>query len=229
MMISMFAVTAVASEFARVDRDLAEYDRVVATMKSDFSLDPAMPLNKEWVQKKLQFMFDIDQYMRACWKMPVLNKYSAEETAYFKKKFLSRSEYIDDDNADDLKELMKIYPWFTISQFGKAGDNQAWIIVQHADRDPEFQQRVLAKLESLYPIGETEPKNYAYLYDRIQSSWNAPEKRQLQRYGTQGMCVAKGTWEPLPMEEPEKVDQRRASVGLGTLAEYKGMFKEICR
>jgi len=83
-------------------------------------------------------------------------------------------------------------------------------------------------LEKLYLSKETSPSNYAYLFDRVAASWSDESKRTLQRYGTQGSCTGPGTWEPIAMEEPDHVDERRASVGLMTMAEYLKLFKEIC-
>ncbi len=101
-------------------------------------------------------------------------------------------------------------------------------MVQHADKDIEFQKSVLKILENLFPLGETNPGNYAYLYDRVATVPLDPSKRILQRYGTQGQCVGPGKWEPFPIEEPNKVDERRRAVGLITMEEYKKMFEEIC-
>lgn len=131
-------------------------------------------------------------------------------------------------NTTDLKELLKIYDWFKITEFGKKTDIQAWLIVQHADQDHEFQENILKILEQLYPVYETSPSNYAYLHDRVASSFNDPSEMKPQRYGTQGHCAGPGQWEPWPLENQDKVDELRKSVGLGTMEEYKKMFKDIC-
>jgi hypothetical protein len=95
--------------------------------------------------------------------------------------------------------------------------------------DPPFQRQVLAILEPLAAKGETNPKNYAYLYDRVASSFQNPAERKLQRYGTQGQCTGPGTWEPLPVENPDKLDERRAAIGLPPMAEYKKLFVTQCK
>ncbi|MNL37149.1 hypothetical protein D3C87_1592760 [compost metagenome] len=136
---------------------------------------------------------------------------------------------IDFENTEDLKPLLQIYSWFTISEFGRKTDINAWLLVQHADHDPDFQKSVLPTLEKLYPLKETRADNYAYLFDRVAASWNDPSKRKLQRYGTQGMCVGPGTWAPLPVEDEVNLDKRRASVGLGPEADYIAIFKDKCK
>lgn len=219
---------ACASPWPRVDKDIAIYDQSVAKIKINFSSQPADPKNKTWVQLKIDNMVQIDQYMRKFWDTPFINSYSADEKTEFNKQFSLKSSSVDSENTSDLKELLKIYNWFRISEFGAKTDNQAWLLVQHADQDHDFQESILKILETLWPLGETKPSNYAYLYDRVASSFGDPSKRIAQRYGTQGRCVGSGLWEPWPMENPEKVDEIRKSVGLGSIEEYKKVFKDIC-
>ena len=88
---------------------------------------------------------------------------------------------------------------------------------------------MLAILEPLAAKGETNPKNFAYLFDRVASSFQNPTERKLQRYGTQGQCTGPGTWEPLPVENPDKLDERRAAIGLPPMAEYKMLFVTQCK
>jgi len=222
------SVQAYASQYPKVDADIAIYDQKIAQMKSNFSKMPSDPSSKRWVQKKLQFMFDIDQYMRSYSQIPFEHNYSADETTYFWSQFIGRFNAIDRDDTDDLKGLVKVYDWFRISVFGIKADNQAWLIVQHADLDVAFQKSVLAILEKMYPIGETRPANYAYLYDRVAASWQDLTKRTLQRYGTQGQCTGPGKWEPIPIEDADQVDVRRAKMGMSTMAEYQSEFKDLC-
>lgn len=218
-----------ASKTSRVEQDLNTYDRQLAKLEADFSSTPEDIENVEWVKAKLNHMYEMDQFMRGYWNTPVLNNYSEEETAQFFEEFLKRNNLLDIQNTSDTKKLLKKYNWFTISRFGSKADNQGWIIVQHADLDVNFQKDVLSRLKRLYPLQETRPANYAYLYDRIASSFMDPSKRTLQLYGTQGECVGPGQWEPFPIEDESNVDQRRKSFGLSTMQEYKSLFKDICR
>lgn len=130
---------------------------------------------------------------------------------------------VDQANTAWLKGQLNEIGWFTISRFGKEADAAAWLLVQHADQDRAFQGEVLAKLESLTATGETDKRNYAYLFDRVAQARGGP-----QRYGTQGRCVGPGAWEPFPVEAPDQLDARRTSIGLMTEAEYKAFFKNIC-
>jgi hypothetical protein len=217
-----------AADPERPKADLALYDAAIAKMRTDFAQLPADMTDKEWVKRKLKHMVEIDQYTRR-FTPPSEPQCTQEERDYFQNEFVERWSKLDKQNTADLKVLLKTHSWFTVSEWGKAADNNAWLLVQHADHDPDFQKEVLARLERLYPSGETQPRNYAYLYDRIAASWHDPNKRQLQRYGTQGTCVGPGKWEPLPIEDPDKVDVRRAQVGLPPLADYIAGFKDLCK
>jgi len=217
-----------AADFPNADADLAAFDAAVQKMVDEFSKLAGDAADKAWVKKKLRHMVDVDQYLRT-YALPGQARYSKPEESYYNQKAFERFEKIDRQNTGELKALLTKYSWFTISEWGRGADNDAWLIVQHADHDRDFQKAVLTKLEKLYPAGETEPSNYAYLYDRVATSFSDPAKRQLQRYGTQGECIGAGEWKPFPMEDPENVDARRAAVGLPPLAEYIPLVKELCK
>ncbi len=212
-----------------VDKDLKIYDLKIKEMNSSFDQIPSEPKNKEWVKKKLDHMVKVDQFMRNFMDIKYEKNYSEDEVKYFETKFEHRWENIDLKHTEDLKQLIKIYNWFNISAFGKKADNDAWLIVQHADHDIVFQRKILKVLQKLLLKKETNPSNYAYLFDRVAASWHDPSKRTLQRYGTQGMCESKGIWKPIPIEDPKNVDVRRSKVGLGSLKEYISGFKKICK
>jgi hypothetical protein len=219
---------AAASDYSRVDKDINTCNHHIAELQQEFAKRPPAPSDKEWVKAKLAHMVEIDQYARNMTERSIRNHYTDDEQFDFNQRSAQLTLAIDRKNTSDLKELLKIYPWFKISEFGEAADKNGWLLVQHADLDAPFQRQVLEILEPLAAKAETDPKNFAYLYDRVASSFQNPVERKPQRYGTQGMCSGPGTWEPLPVEEPEKLDERRATVGLPPEAEYKKGFATIC-
>jgi hypothetical protein len=208
----------------RVDRDLSAFDLHVTELTERFAKRPFNPSKKELVKEKLAHMFEVDQYMRHYSNVVHEHSYSKQEKEYFSEKFNPRWQSIDKSNTASLKDLLNTHEWFNISEFGQAADNQAWLLVQHADLDIEFQKRVLRILANLYPRGETSRSNYAYLYDRV-----AIADKQLQRYGTQGKCVGLGKWEPHAIEEPSTLDSSRTSMELVSMTEYTSLFKDICK
>jgi hypothetical protein len=227
-----YVSTAFASDcqkhYKEVANDLNIFDSKISKMISDFEKIPTDVLNKDWVKSKLQNMYDIDQYTRNYAQTPHQQSYSIDETKCFAEAFNERFYSIDMKCTTDLKSLLKTYEWFKISKFGELADSQAWLIVQHADLDLNFQIRVLKILEKLWPIKETSPANYAYLFDRVAVSWNDPSKRKPQRFGTQGQCQGSNNWQPVEIEDPINLDNRRREFGLSPYADYKKIMDAYC-
>jgi len=218
---------AIAADYPRVDAEVKAIDQHVTQLQQEFAKKTPAPTDKEWVKSKLAHMVEVDQYVRSQIDNTALSL-NDDERVEFSQRIAERMRKVDTQNTGDLKALLKNYHWFTISEFGAETSQHAWLLVQHADHDAPFQRQVLAILEPLAAKGETNPRNYAYLYDRVASSFQNPAERKPQRYGTQGMCSGPGTWEPLPVEDPENLDARRATVGLPSEAEYKKGFANIC-
>lgn len=127
----------------------------------------------------------------------------------------------DHENLEWIKDQIEQDGWFSISRDGATADQDAWLLVQHADDDIAYQEKILSLLTDLRAHGDTSAKNYAYLYDRV-----AVNRERPQRYGTQGGCK-NGERFTAPLEDPTKVDALRAEVGLKPLAEYNALFR--CR
>lgn len=212
-------------KFERAEHDLTKYDEEIEKMRQDFSKVPSDIENKDWVKSKLSHMVKMDQYMRNYLNIPYNNGYSEEEQKYFQNRFMHRFTLLDKENTSELKKLLKKYEWFNISDFDEQADKDAWLLVQHADLDLAFQKEVLLILTKLYPQNETNKSNYAYLYDRVK----AIGEKKPQRYGTQGMCVGPGKWEPHTIEDASNVDKRRKEMGLVSMQKYKSWFKDICK
>lgn len=208
---------------------LRDYDAEVRRRSEEFAKIPADVKDKSWVKRKLAHMFEIDQYMRNLPLQLERQNFSERETLFFEQGHHRRFYLMDWQNTRDLRALLKIHGWFKRSEWGPDPDSQAWLLVQHADQEPEFQKEVLRRLEKLHKVKETSGSNYAYLFDRIAASFFDPSKRRPQRYGTQGVCQARGHWEPLQIEDLDHVDQRRAEVGLGPLREYVAMASDQCK
>jgi hypothetical protein len=135
--------------------------------------------------------------------------------------FLARLCGVDAANTAWLKAEWRASGWFTAARDGQAASGDAWLLLQHADRDPDFQRAVLPTLARETTLqGRI---NYAYLSDRVATNAHQP-----QTFGTQGRCVGPGEWEPNAVTDPAGLEARRAEVGLGSIAEYKAQFKTIC-
>jgi hypothetical protein len=118
-----------------------------------------------------------------------------------------------------VKAILAERGWPPVSEVGKDGSSAIWLLVQHADADPEFQRKALSLMEPLVATGEASTRQFAYLWDRTHTP---------QKYGTQGKCYGKNDWRPHPIEVPERVDAERAAKRLPPLAQYIAEVSELC-
>jgi len=122
---------------------------------------------------------------------------------------------VDAANLPQIKRIVAAHKGLPdADQVGADGVAAAWLLVQHADRDPAFQAEVLAKLTPLIDKGQVSGQEMALLTDRVLVNQGRP-----QRYGSQLLPVD-GKWVPKPMEAPAQVDARRAAIGEMPLAAY---------
>ena len=128
---------------------------------------------------------------------------------------------IDEENTAWIKPLIKQYGWLGKSSVGADGATAAFLIIQHAP-DDEFQKNSLELLRKAYRDGEASGDQYALMTDRARMKEGKP-----QIYGTQTRITKDGKFEMLPIEDEANVDQRRAAVGLGPLAEYVERMRQM--
>ena len=131
---------------------------------------------------------------------------------------------IDQRNRDWLASEFGQNGWFTISEYGEDADIAAFLIVQHADRDVQFQRDMLEHLEPLAQSGDTNSGGYAMLIDRV-----AVNTGELQVYGSQGYCSGPSVWQARPYEGTlDEMNQRRRSVGLSDHQDYVAHISRNC-
>ena len=168
----------------------------------------------DWVQQKISCLVDVDQYVVTTagqhLSVPLIKSFVETTLA---------------QSTNELKEILKQHGWLAISKFGKKTDMQAWLIVQHSDHDPEFQAYIAFLLQQLANSGETDKKNYAYLFDRVALKYQHLGLKQ--RYGTQ-YKVENNTISLLPYEgDLESIDMQRKNVGLEPLNQYLNRGKAM--
>jgi len=165
-----------------------------------------MPENRENLFQALgaeiQAMCALDQEARHKW----IDNKGDEEAEAFKN--------LDLIHTERMKEIVREIGWPTISKVGKNISRDAWLLIQHASHDSDFQKECLVLMKEAGQ--DVDGGNVAYLEDRIRVN-----EGQLQRYGTQFNGELGENFGPRPIEDPEHVDQRRATLGLMPLEEYK--------
>ncbi len=127
---------------------------------------------------------------------------------------------VDRENTAWLRAVVDEHGWPGRSLVGEDGAHAAWLLVQHADRDPAFQRRCLELMRAA-PEGEVGPTELAYLTDRVRVGEGRPQVYGTQWYQLEGELV------PRPIEDEAEVDRRRREVGLGTLEEYGEQMRSM--
>lgn len=139
-------------------------------------------------------------------------------------KLMQQMGIVDRANTARLKVLVERCGFPDQDRHGERAQGDAWLLVQHADHDVAFQKHVLSLLEkTAAQRGEPVRRSFAYLADRV-----AVTEQRPQLYGTQLMAPAERPCELdfNPMDDREKVEARRAALGLPPLDIYKEIVLE---
>jgi hypothetical protein len=128
---------------------------------------------------------------------------------------------VHERNASRLKKIIAAHGWPGRSLVGEDGSNAAWLIAQHAIGDPAFQRACATAIEESVAKSEAPLAQLAFLVDRIRFFEGRP-----QIYGTQFLWDASGEMNPWPIEDSDRVDERRRRAGLNTFAERTREIRE---
>jgi hypothetical protein len=118
-------------------------------------------------------------------------------------------------NAGRLRAMVEAHGWPGRAAVGNDAASAAWRILQHSIGEPELMRGLLPLVRAAVERGDASAAELAMLEDRICTC-----EGRLQRYGTQFDWNDDGT-AMVPMvgvEDPERLDERRAAVGLPPMA-----------
>jgi len=165
--------------------------------------------------EKLMRMQVLDQAPRKVIQVDY-SKIPASERAAARAAIWAEIKPIDEANLEALLAMLPPEGWFPISRYGKEGSAAAFLIVQHSDISQW--SRFVPVLQRLAAAGEVRGGDYALMYDRL-----ALHQGRAQRYGSQMTCKA-GKYVPDYLEEPDRIDERRATLGMTPYKEYLALF-----
>lgn len=152
---------------------------------------------------------DQDARNRVDWKSPNMADVHAMEA-------------IDLGNYEYLRKLIDKEGWIGSSLIGDDGAHGLWLLVQHMDLAPDFQEKCLGLMEKAVAQGEASGQDFAYLTDRVLRARKKP-----QRFGTQLAMNRRGELEVQECEDFAHVDERRAALGLEPIAVYLAFAKRV--
>ena len=171
-----------------------------------------------WVDEELRWELlarrDEDQRVRQLVSAP-----KGQYVARLPDEVATEWQRVDEENTRWLGELLATRGWPGRTPVGEDGAQAAWLLAQHADHDPDLQRIFLGALRAAAAAGEASPAHAAYLEDRVRVHTG-----QLQLYGTQ-FTVTGGEFGPFPIEDPQRLDERRAEAGLEPFAAYQARMR----
>ncbi|MDQ7918072.1 hypothetical protein RBU60_10830 [Mesonia sp. MT50] len=120
----------------------------------------------------------------------------------------------DSINLIKIQEILDERGWLGTDVIGRRGNSTLFLVIQHADL--EVQEKYLPMMREAVEKGNAQASSLALLEDRV-----ALRKGEKQIYGSQiGRDQETGEFYVSALIDPENVDERRAKVGLGSIADY---------
>lgn len=134
----------------------------------------------------------------------------------------SRMAELHARHARELAAMVAEVGWPGRALVGEDAAEAAWRVLQHAIGSPAVQRGCLPVLRESAERGDVPAAYPAWLEDRIAFS-----ERRPQRYGTQFDWDRDGRMSAWPIEDPDGLPARRASVGLPPLEEQQERLRAM--
>lgn len=182
---------------AMVAANKAEFEKgldlpLVAQLDTIYQLDQSYRKQIEEIQKKYGWE---SEEMKAHWKL--INQ-------------------TDSINLIAIEQILDERGWLGPEVIGDQGNQTLFLVIQHANL--EAQLKYLPMMREAVEKGNARASSLALLEDRT-----ALRQGKRQIYGSQVQRDQEtGEYFVLPLIEPEKVNERRAKVGLGSIEDYIG-------
>ncbi|MCH2226090.1 MAG: hypothetical protein MK066_15080 [Crocinitomicaceae bacterium] len=179
-----------SSEFQKSDVTVRNLDSITNILEIVYVDD--QDLRQEYQQIEQEYGWDSEQ-AKELWK---------------------KQEKLDSINLVKVTAILEKYGWLGIDEIGQEANSALFLVVQHSDLNTQL--KYLPILEKATETGKASKIDFAMLKDRV-----LVKQGEKQIYGTQlNWDSEMKEYYVASMIEPEKINERRASVGLGTIQEY---------
>ena len=189
------------------------------TFASTLALAQSQSVGPDWpaIQSELEAMYKTDQALRSDFtKMLTEARAKGVDVDKAAREIIwKKINEQDRANQKRVAEIVDTHGWPANSKVGAQAATAVFLIVQHADLD--YQQKYIEKMREAVATGEAAKQQLALLEDRVLIRQGKP-----QRYGSQvdnrnGVGLH-------PVEDPDNLDKRRATMGLAPVCEYLSHF-----
>ncbi|OPB91074.1 DUF6624 domain-containing protein [Elizabethkingia occulta] len=169
---------------------------------------------KELINRTLSNMVDSDQLV----SLPP----SGENSKLPKETWRKMQDSVYSSNKVVINEYYKKFEFLGFDKVGKEGSYNFWLLVQHCDKYPEFQKKILKSMKIEVEKKNAQADNYALLYDRVRIN---SDKKQL--FGSQVTYNELGQAEPKNgLIDSINVDAIRKRYDLEPIKDYLNSMTE---
>lgn len=201
------------------------YKRNFDTLQETWPLPTSEEVNILKVQQTVRDLALEDQAARNSW-LELNGTSGDEERLKWATAIAAMNVYkTDSKSIEYVSEILDTVGWPTKAKFGEYTSFFMWLLVQHADAEPEVQLKALNLLRPLLSTKEVSKSDFAYLEDRVAVNYG-----KAQIYGTQstGKCVD-GVPEMEKIQNIATLNSRRKEMELNEHSIYlKSLSKSIC-
>ncbi len=176
------------------------------------------PFENEVVAQDLRFHPELATELK---KMAALDQIAAgvpqgDHRNLSQAEWIAFKEGVFKTNQKRLQQIFDQHGFVGVDLAGREGSRCFWLMVQHSDHVPNFQNEVLEKMKTEVDKDNADPRLYGLLVDRVKLNMG-----QAQVYGTQveyntDTCQAF----PKHLADRDQVNQRRQTIGLEPIEEY---------
>jgi len=133
---------------------------------------------------------------------------------------LEQMRRVDESNVRWLIDRLRDVGWIDAERFGAEANSHAFLLAQHS-MNLSLMRSVLPRLEREARADPRRARHFAMIYDRTRLQLGEP-----QRYGTQVFPLGDEAYHVIALEDPTRVDARRAELGLGPLEDELAVWRE---
>ncbi len=165
---------------------------------------------KDKLKAELEQMYEADQLVRM--------QISSYLPAAPPDSLIERAMESDSRHRIRVLAILDSAGWLSENEVGRKASQALFLVILHCDDDVRSQEYYLAMMRQAVADGKSRASELAILEDRV-----AVNKGEEQIYGSQ-IGYLKGRAYIEPIRDEAKVEERRRSVGLGSLKEYAAQF-----
>lgn len=185
------------------------------TVQLNQKLEQEAAVRNSPLAMELERIRELDQWYRVHWDS-VIGVHGRTSPEF--NELLRRSREQDSLNVLRIIEILDTQGWPGPELAGKNGSRAIWLVIQHADLS--VQEKYLPMMRQAVAENKASSTDLAYLEDRVLMREGKP-----QIYGSQIVPHPEtGAWMLYKVEDPDNLDRRRATVGLGPIQEYLDMM-----